>query len=109
MDEEEAPQVMIHVRFHPNGSVLEIGERPKGKNPQEWFDVLSEKVGSKTYQAFSGGRGVFRMTREQCDALRAEVEAAWAAAAAASGEAATAAEPAVSRPERWVMDGQQPG
>jgi hypothetical protein len=104
-EEEEAPQVMIHVRFHPNGSVIEIGERPKGKNPQQWFDFLSERIGDKAYQALMGGRGVFRMTREACDALRTEVEAAWAAAA---GEAAAAAEPTVSKPEQWRMDGQGP-
>jgi hypothetical protein len=100
--EEEAPQVVIHVRFHPNRGVIEIGERPKGKNPQEWFEFLSERVGAKTYQAFSGGRGVFRMSREQCDALRAEAEAA----AAASGALAAAAEPTVSKPESWRIDGQ---
>ena len=66
-EEDEAPPVMIHVRFHPSGAVLEIGERPKGKNPQEWFDFLSERVGAECYQAFSGGRGVFRMPREQVD------------------------------------------
>jgi hypothetical protein len=51
-----------------------------------------------------GGRGVFRMTREQCDALKVEVEAA----VAASGDAAATAEPVVSRPEQWRMDGQGP-
>jgi hypothetical protein len=68
----ESPNVMIHVRFAPNGTVVEISERPTGKNPQEWFDYLSDRVGGSTYQPFSGGRGVFRLTREQVDSLKAE-------------------------------------
>ncbi len=67
----ESQTVMIHIRFAPNGTVVEIGERPAGKNPQEWFDRLSERVGGTSYQALSGGRGVFRLTREQVDALKA--------------------------------------
>jgi hypothetical protein len=68
----ESQNVMIHVRFAPNGTVVEISERPTGKNPQEWFDYLSDRVGGKTYQPLSGGRGVFRLTREQVDSLKAE-------------------------------------
>jgi len=68
----ESQTVMIHVRFAPNGTVVEIGERPAGKNPQGWFDHLSERLGGTTYQALSGGRGVFRLTREQVDALKSE-------------------------------------
>jgi hypothetical protein len=71
----DTQNVIIHVRFAPNGSVVEIGERPVGKNPQEWFEYLSEKVGSTTYQPLSGGRGVFRLTRPQVDSLKAEVAA----------------------------------
>ncbi len=67
--------VIIHVRFAPNGSVVEIGERPVGKNPQEWFEYLSEKIGATTYQPLSGGRGVFRLTRAQVDSFKAEVAA----------------------------------
>jgi hypothetical protein len=91
--EEEAPQVMVHVRFAPNGTVLEIGERPKGKNPQEWFEFLSERIGGTSYQPLSGGRGVFRLTREQCHGFRAEAEAG-AAAGAMAAAAAPAAPPA---------------
>jgi hypothetical protein len=68
----ESPNVMIHVRFAPNGTVVEISERPAGRNPQEWFEYLTDKVGGDTYQPLSGGRGVFRLMREKVDALKAE-------------------------------------
>jgi hypothetical protein len=65
--------VIIHARFAPNGTVVEISERPPALSPQEWFDFLADKVGGTTYQALSGGRGVYRLTREQVDALKLEV------------------------------------
>lgn len=68
----DTANVAVHVRFAPNGTVVEIGERPASLSPQEWFDFLSEKVGETTYQPFSGGRGLFRVSREQIDALKAE-------------------------------------
>jgi hypothetical protein len=64
--------VIIHVRFAPNGSVVEISERPAGLSPQQWFDWLSDKVGGTTYQALAGGRGLFRLQRQQVEALKAE-------------------------------------
>jgi hypothetical protein len=63
--------VIIHVRFAPNGTVAEIGERPSALSPHEWFNFLSDKAGT-VYQPLSGGRGVFRLTREEVDALKAE-------------------------------------
>lgn len=67
----EADKVIIHVRFMPNGSVSEIGERPAEHTPQQWFDFLSLKAGNH-YQALAGGRGVFRLIRGQIDSLKAE-------------------------------------
>lgn len=64
--------VIIHSRFAPNGTIVEISERPPSLTPQEWFDFLSLKVGGDSYQALSGGRGVFRLSRGQVDALKAE-------------------------------------
>ncbi|HVX77390.1 MAG TPA: hypothetical protein VHB49_14760 [Bradyrhizobium sp.] len=69
----ESQNVMIHARFAPNGVVVEISERPGGLTPQEWFNVLSEKTDA--YQALAGGRGVFRLTREQIDALKQQATA----------------------------------
>jgi hypothetical protein len=67
----ESQNVMIHVRFAPNGTVVEISERPTALTPQDWFNCLSDKAGT-VYQPLSGGRGLFRLTRGQVDALKAE-------------------------------------
>ncbi len=67
----EAGEVIIHARFAPNGSVVEISERPPTLTPGDWFNLLSERVGT-TYQPLSGGRGVFRLTRGKVDSLKAE-------------------------------------
>jgi hypothetical protein len=67
----DTQSVIIHARFAPNGTVVEIGERPAGRTPQEWFDFLSDKA-ADVYQALAGGRGVFRLTRSKVDALKQE-------------------------------------
>ena len=67
----EPQKVLIHVRFAPNGTVVEISERPKALSPQEWFNFLSDKAGT-TYQPLSGGRGVFRLTMDQVESFKAE-------------------------------------
>ena len=66
--------VMIHVRFAPNGSVTEIAERPEAASAQKWFDLLTERAGD-SFQALSGGRGVFRISRTDVDAMKAVVAA----------------------------------
>jgi hypothetical protein len=70
----ESTQVLIHVRFSPDGSVTEIGERPATLSPQQWFNTLSDGAGT-SYQPLSGGRGVFRLTRAEIAALRPAVAA----------------------------------
>lgn len=67
----DSQNIMIHVRFAPNGAVVEIGERPAAMSPQDWFNALSTKAGN-AYQTLAGGRGLFRLTREAVDALKAE-------------------------------------
>ena len=67
----DSQRVMIHLRFAPNGTVVEISERPAALSPQRWFNCLSDKYGN-AYQAFSGGRGIFRLTRAEVDALKAD-------------------------------------
>ncbi|MBM3551503.1 MAG: hypothetical protein FJX45_06965 [Alphaproteobacteria bacterium] len=71
--------VMLHVRFSPDGSVTEISERPAPNSAQAWFDWISLNVPG-AYQALSGGRGVFRISREKLDELRAGIAAKTAAA-----------------------------
>jgi hypothetical protein len=61
--------IVIHVRFAPDGSVAEIGERPAGLSAQQWYSYLSEQAGAM-FQTLAGGRGVFRLGREQVDALK---------------------------------------
>jgi hypothetical protein len=67
----ESQSVLVHVRFAPNGVVTEISERPAALSPQEWFNLLSYKAAS-AYRPLAGGRGVYRLTRSEVDALKAE-------------------------------------
>jgi hypothetical protein len=67
----ETQSVLIHVRFAPNGVVVEISERPTALSPQQWYDFLSDKA-ANAYQPLAGGRGVFRLTRAVVDAFKAE-------------------------------------
>jgi hypothetical protein len=69
----EAPDVIIHVRFAPNGGVVEIGERPAELSPQQWYNRLCDKAGM-AYQPLAGGRAVFRLTRAEVDAFKAEIK-----------------------------------
>ncbi|MGO9547158.1 MAG: hypothetical protein ACLPPF_20485 [Rhodomicrobium sp.] len=62
--------VVIHVRFAPDATVTEIGERPEKLSAQAWFDRLS-LTAPNTYQSLSGGRGVFRIARAEVEALKA--------------------------------------
>jgi hypothetical protein len=65
----DTQSVVLHARFAPNGTVVEISERPSSLSPQDWFNFLSDKAGD-VYQAFAGGRGVFRLTKAELDALK---------------------------------------
>jgi hypothetical protein len=60
---------LIHVRFSPDGTVVEISERPPGLTPQDWFNRLSLEAGDH-YQTLSGGRGVFRLARSDVETLK---------------------------------------
>ncbi|WP_417711819.1 hypothetical protein [Roseibium aggregatum] len=60
---------VIHVRFAPNGSVVDIGERPEMLSPQQWFNWLSLNIPA-TYRALAGGRGVFKVPANEVDMLR---------------------------------------
>lgn len=61
--------VTIHVRFAPDGSVTEIGERPSGTSAQDWFDMLSHVPGNG-YLPLSGGRALFRIPYLEIGALK---------------------------------------
>ena len=67
----ETEKVLVHLRAAPNGAIVEIGEWPEGSSPQEWFNFLSTNAGD-AYQVFSGARGVFRLSRDRLEQLKAE-------------------------------------
>ena len=62
--------VMIHVRFSPDGTVSEIAERPASQSAQEWFKHLTVAAGNR-FETLSGGRGLFRLGREELDRIKA--------------------------------------
>ncbi len=68
-------ETMIHVRFAPDGSVTEIGERPAGCTAQQWFNILSQESGL-AHLTLSGGRALFRGTPAAIAALRERALAA---------------------------------
>jgi hypothetical protein len=67
----EQQNVTVHVRFAPDGTVAEIGERPASLTPQQWFERLSGNVGGDAYRTYAGGRGVFQVLRDQIVSLKA--------------------------------------
>lgn len=66
--------MMIHVRFAPDGTVTEISERPEGATPQAWFDHLTRAAGT-SFQALSGGRGIFRIADADLEAIKSSAAA----------------------------------
>ena len=69
-DDSTNVECLIHVRFNPDGTVAEIGERPHSVPAQAWFKYLSQNT-HNAYQALAGGRGLFRIPRTAVDALKA--------------------------------------
>ncbi|MCK1623398.1 hypothetical protein IVA98_09285 [Bradyrhizobium sp. 160] len=63
------PQIIIHVRFAPNGRVIQISECPPRLTPDQWFDVLKARADS-AYRSRPRGRGVFRLTRAAVDTFK---------------------------------------
>ncbi|MDJ0931307.1 hypothetical protein [Breoghania sp.] len=60
---------IIHVRFAPDGTVTEIGERPAELALQQWFNWLS-LTAPNAYRALAGGRGVFKLAPGKIEGLR---------------------------------------
>jgi hypothetical protein len=60
--------IIIDVRFHPNGLVNSANHRPAKISPQDWFDLLC-RAAPGTYQPLAGGRGSFRIRREEFDRI----------------------------------------
>lgn len=63
-------EVLIHLTFKNDGSVVRISEQPEGTTPQKWFDHLSLEA-AHAYLPLSGGRGFFRLTATELAQLKA--------------------------------------
>jgi hypothetical protein len=69
--EEKVDEVIVHVRFHPNGLVNTIDCRPEHLSREVWFYHL--RCGAPlNYQVFAGGRGMFRIQRSRFEDILAE-------------------------------------
>jgi hypothetical protein len=68
-------EIIVHARYAPDGSVLEIGERPEGLSSQQWFNFLCVKAPEAAH-ALSGGRIIFRLPATELETLKAEAIAA---------------------------------
>lgn len=62
-------QIMVHVRFSPDGTVREISQRPATLSAQDWFNRLSTEAAG-AYQSLSGGRGLFRLSPTELQSLQ---------------------------------------
>jgi len=62
--------VIIMVRFRPDTTVWEINGLPAHLDKQAWFNLLCKRASDK-YETRAGGRGYFRLTREQYEAIAA--------------------------------------
>ena len=60
--------VLVHVRYHPNGEIFSIGERPARLSAREWLTYLLDAA-SPHYQLFAGGRGFFRIPRPKFETM----------------------------------------
>jgi hypothetical protein len=69
--EANEPEVLIHVRFHPNADIAMIDEQPRHLTAHEWFTRLCEGANNH-YRALAGGRGFFRIPRSTYDAIVAK-------------------------------------
>lgn len=66
----DSHKILIHARFSPSGTVVEISERPASLTPQDWFNYLADHAGN-VYQTLAGGRGVFRLDSAQLAEFKA--------------------------------------
>ena len=65
----ENDEIMIHVRFSPDGTVASIGECPGELSTQDWFNLLASST-IDSYETLSGGRALFRLPRQQVEQLK---------------------------------------
>ena len=67
--QDTAPdQVLVHVRYQPNGEIFSIGEKPARLDASQWLKHLLDTA-SPYYRTLAGGRGFYCIPREKFDAL----------------------------------------
>jgi hypothetical protein len=66
--DESPDEVLIHVRFRPDGHIATIDSCPDGLSFHDWYVRLRE-AGTQHYQTFAGGRGFFRIPRAQFESI----------------------------------------
>jgi hypothetical protein len=68
--DQKNAEVLIHVRFRPDGNVFTIDLKPNNTNENEWYTYLLERA-SAHYSTLAGGRGFFRLPRDRYEAILA--------------------------------------
>ncbi|MGA9823261.1 MAG: hypothetical protein WBQ53_00265 [Methylocystis sp.] len=63
--------VLLHVRFRPDTTILNIDECPAGMTNEEWFKRLCARAGGK-FATRAGGRGFFRLTHVELETLKVQ-------------------------------------
>ena len=61
--------LLLHVRFRPDTTILNIDECPAEMTNEEWFKRLCARAGGK-FATRAGGRGFFRLTHVELEALK---------------------------------------
>lgn len=68
-DVSKASDVLIHVRYSPNGEIFFIDALPAQTKPRDWLNLLLDKA-PDCYQVFAGGRGFFRIPQSRFEAIK---------------------------------------
>jgi hypothetical protein len=63
--------VLLHVRFRPDTTILNIDECPAEMSNEEWFKRLCARAGGK-FATRAGGRGFFRLTHVELETLKVQ-------------------------------------
>lgn len=63
--------VLLHVRFRPDTTILNIDECPAEMTNEEWFKRLCARAGGK-FATRAGGRGFFRLTHVELETLKVQ-------------------------------------
>jgi hypothetical protein len=65
--------LLVHVRYWPSAMIWEIAACPNDLTKEEWLERLMARHGDR-YETRMGGRGFFKLTRAELEALHANVQ-----------------------------------